>query len=93
MRHIDGVEGFGQRADLVDLDEQRVGEAVLDPLLQPQRVGDEQIVADELALVADEVGERLPAHKIIFAHPVFDRLDRIVVDQRGEIFGHLLGAQ
>src|SRR3546814_20139620 len=66
VRHIDRVERFTERADLVDLDEQRVGEAVLGPLFEPQRVGDEQIVTDELALVADEVGERLPARDVIF---------------------------
>ena len=30
--HLDGVEGLGQRADLVDLDQDRVGDALLDAL-------------------------------------------------------------
>src|SRR3546814_2475624 len=85
VRHIDRVERFTERADLVDLDEQRVGEAVLDPLFEPQRVGDEQIVTDELALVADEVGERLPARDVIFVHDVLDRIDWVIGHESGEI--------
>jgi hypothetical protein len=49
---VDRVEGLGQRADLVDLDQQGVGGARRCPL-QSARVGDEQVVADDLDLVAD----------------------------------------
>jgi hypothetical protein len=34
VRHLDGVERFGQRADLVDLDQDRVGDAHLDAVAQ-----------------------------------------------------------
>ena len=46
--HLDSVEGLGQGADLVDLDEDCVGGAQLDALLEALDVGDEQVVADEL---------------------------------------------
>jgi hypothetical protein len=36
-------------------------------------IGDEQIVADQLDLVADLVGQRLPAGEIVLAHAVLDR--------------------
>src|SRR5579872_846134 len=61
VRHLDGREGLGQRADLVDLDQDRIGAAVLDAIREPLHVGDEEIVADELALAADQVGQLLPA--------------------------------
>ena len=50
VRHLDGVERLGQRADLVDLDQDRVGEPAPDALGQPLGVGDEDIVADQLDL-------------------------------------------
>src|SRR3546814_13423926 len=31
--------------------------------------------------------------EVIFAHAVLDRLDRVIGNERGEIFSHLLGAQ
>ena len=45
---LDGVEGLGDGADLVDLDEDGVGDAFVDAALQALGVGDEEVVADEL---------------------------------------------
>ena len=47
-REIDRVERLRQRADLVDLDQDRVGDAAVDALLERLDVGDEQVVAHEL---------------------------------------------
>ena len=47
-RHRDRGERLGQRADLVDLDEDRVGHAGVDAAPQALGVGDEEVVADEL---------------------------------------------
>jgi hypothetical protein len=77
MRHIDGVQRLGQRADLVDLDQQRVGQPLLDPHRQALGVGDEQVVAHQLDLVADLVGQQLPALEIVLGHAILDRDDRI----------------
>ena len=44
----DRLEGLGQGPDLVDLDQDRVADAELDPAPQPLGVGDEEVVADEL---------------------------------------------
>ena len=48
LGHLDRGEGLGQRADLVDLDQDRVGDAFCDAFLQDLRVGHEQVVADQL---------------------------------------------
>src|SRR6476661_10715899 len=55
--HRDRFQGFGQRADLVDLDQDRVGHALFDAFLEDARIGDEQIVADQLHLFAQTLGE------------------------------------
>ena len=46
----DRFDRFGERADLVHLDEDAVGDAFVDAALQPLGVGDEQVVAHELHL-------------------------------------------
>ena len=53
--HLHGLQGLGQGADLVDLDQQGVGGAHRDALGQALGVGDEEVVADDLDLVADLV--------------------------------------
>lgn len=53
MRGFDGRERLGKRADLVDLDEDRIADPVSDPLGQPRDVGDKDIVADELTACAE----------------------------------------
>jgi hypothetical protein len=56
-REVDRLEGLAERADLVHLDEDRVGALLLEALLQELLVGDEEVVADELDLVAELGGE------------------------------------
>ncbi|MND32218.1 hypothetical protein D3C80_227860 [compost metagenome] len=88
MRGFDGIERFRQRADLVDLDEDGVGNAHLDTVAQAGGIGDEQIVADQLNLGADLVGQDLPAFPVVFGHAVFDRDDRILASEFGQVFSH-----
>ena len=45
---LDGLERLGERANLVDLDQDRAGGAQLDALLEALGVGDEQVIADKL---------------------------------------------
>ena len=80
LGHFDRGERFGQRADLVDLDEDRVGDLLLDAFLQDLRVGDEDVVADQLHARAELVVERLPAVPVALGHAVLDGDDRVLVD-------------
>ena len=57
MGHLDGFEGFGQGADLVDLDQDAVGAALGDALGEAFGVGDVEVVADDLDLAAQCLGE------------------------------------
>ncbi len=92
LRQRDRVESLGERADLVDLDEQRVGGAGLDAARQPLRVGDEQVVADDLNPLADRFGERLPAVPVLLVQRVLDGDQGVRRDQLGVVGGHLGGA-
>ncbi len=91
MGGFDGVERFGERTDLVDLDEDRVGDTHLDAIAQACGVRHEQVVADELALGADEIGQDLPAFPVVFGHAVLDRDDRVLGHEVREIVGLLAG--
>ena len=53
----DRVQRLGQRPDLVELDQDRVRDAALDPLAQDRRIGHEDVVADELEPVAQSLGQ------------------------------------
>src|SRR5690606_8499007 len=87
--HLDGVERFGQRSNLVELDQDRVGYTAVDTFFQNTRVGDEQIVADELDLAADLLGEVGPAIPVAFIHTVFDGEDRIFGGESRQVIGKL----
>ena len=84
--HLDRGERLGQRADLVDLDQDGIGAAIFDAVGKPLDVGDKEVVADELTLVADQISQFLPAVHVVFRHAVLDRDDRITRSQIGEIF-------
>src|SRR5690242_10259488 len=51
LRGIDRLERLRQRADLVELHQERVRDPRFDAALEPRLVGDEEIVADELELL------------------------------------------
>ena len=57
----------------------------VDPLRQALGIGDEEVVADELALLADKLGQNPPTLPVIFRHAIFDRGDRIGLRELGEI--------
>ena len=59
VSHIDSVEGLGERTDLVDLDEDRVTAAFSDTATEVLYIRDEEVVTDELDLLAELVGKLL----------------------------------
>ena len=68
-RHLDGFDGFGHRADLIQLDQDRIADVFGDAALQARGVGDEEVVADELDLLAEDAGQVLPAAQSSSARP------------------------
>ncbi len=89
----DRLQRLGQRADLVDLDQQRIRQTLADAHFEALRVGHEQVVTHQLHALADLCRERSPAFEIVLAHAVFDRDDRIGVAQRGKVVGHGVGRE
>lgn len=67
LRHFDSVKGFCQRTDLVDLDQDRVRDALFNAFLQDCRVRNEQIVTDQLNLASQLVCQFLSAVPVSFA--------------------------
>ena len=51
-------ERLGQRPDLVDLDQDRVGHPLVDALLQARRVGHKHVIADQLEPLAELLRQR-----------------------------------
>src|SRR5690606_25415035 len=86
---VDRVERLGQRADLVDLDQDRVGDALADAALQVLRVRHEQVVADELDTVADLARQRLPAGPVVLVERILDRRDGVARDPLAPELDHL----
>ena len=86
---LDGLERLGERTDLVDLDQDRVGGTKLDALLEALGVGDEQVVAYELHLIANAAGKLDPAVPVLLGHAVLDGDDGIGVDELLPVIDHL----
>src|SRR6266478_283665 len=72
QRQIDGVESLTYRSDLINFDQDRVGHTFIDALLQTIDVSDEQIVDDQLNLVANFFGEQCPTFPVVFGKAIFD---------------------
>ena len=80
--HFNGGKGFRQSADLVDFDEDRVGDAFVYAFFQDFGVGDEQVIADQLHFFAQALGQDFPAVPVAFVHAVFNADDGIF---KGEV--------
>ena len=89
MCQRDSVEGLGQGADLVHLHQQCVGRTAVDAVFEALGVGDEEVVADQLDLVADRFGEGNPAVPVILGQGVLDGDHRELGDQCRVEVGHL----
>ena len=61
---------LGQRANLVDLDQNGVSGLAVDAALQELGVGDKQVVADKLHFVSDTLGQLVPGCPVVFGQAV-----------------------
>ena len=62
-----------------------------DAAREPLGVGDEQVVADDLDLVAELGGHGAPAVPVVLVQRVLDGDDRVRRDELGVVGGHLVG--
>ena len=77
MRHADGVQRFGDGADLVKLDENGVAAAEINAPAQTLGVRYKEIVADELHRAAKLLRHELPAFPVLFVKAVLNGTNRI----------------
>ena len=80
-RQLDRLDGLGQGADLVHLDEDGVGHAFLDAAAQALHVGHEEVVADELRVFAERVRHELPSGPVVLVAAVLDADDRVLATE------------
>src|ERR1700733_13900410 len=86
--HLHAVDCFGQRADLVYLDQDAVGDSLFDPLLKALHVGHEDVVSNELALGLESIREQLPTFPVVFGTAILDRADGVLGDEAREELDH-----
>ena len=88
-REHHGVERLRQRADLVDLDEDRVGDAALDALRSRAALVTKRSSPTSWTRSPSALGDRDPAVPVVLGHAVFDRHDRVAVAELDEAVGQL----
>ncbi len=88
LRHGNRLKCLGQRADLVHLDEDRIGCTFGDTAGKAFRIGDEQIIAHELALIANCRSQRFPSLPVLLGQTVFDGNDGVFRHQIRIEVGH-----
>ena len=89
--HRHRLQRFGHCADLIQLNEDCVGDPVVDALSENLWIGNEVVVADQLQPVAERIGQLLPAFTVFFTHAVFKRHDGVLLRPLGVKPDHLGG--
>ena len=87
--HGDGIQGLAESADLVELNENGIGDTLLDTLGQDFRVGNKQVVPDQLQLVTEFFGQHLPTIPVTLVHAVFDADNGMAACQVRQVIGEL----
>ena len=69
---------LGHRADLVQLDENRVGDPLSNTLREDLGIGHEVVVTHQLDAGPESLGEQLPAGGVVLRHAILQRHDGIL---------------
>ena len=90
---LDRVQRLGNRADLVDLDQDGIRRLHVDALLEAYRIGDEEVVADDLHLLAERLGQLDVTFPVALVETVFDRDDRVLLAPVAVHLDHVVVAE
>src|SRR5829696_797723 len=90
VRELHRLEGLRERADLVDLYEDRVSYAIAYAAGEYLRVGHEEVITDELDPVSQLLGYHSPPIPVVFSETVLDAQYRILAAQPHVVVPHLL---
>ena len=66
---------------MIDFDKDGIGAAHGNAFFKEFHISHEQVVANQLATVADAFGQLLPAFPVVFAHAILDGVNRVVINQ------------
>ena len=88
-RHFDGFDGFGDGADLIELDQDRIADFFRNATSKNLRIGYKNIIADQLNFAAEFGSEMFPSRPIVFGEAVFERDDGELPHPIGPKCGHL----
>ncbi|KAI6754374.1 hypothetical protein HG530_012888 [Fusarium avenaceum] len=88
VRVLGGLDGLGQSTNLVDLEEEGVARLELNGLLDAERVGDSQIVTNNLDVLG--LGEVAPGLPVVLSEGVLDGNDGVLLAELGVEAGKLL---
>ena len=92
LRHGHGFQCFGERTNLIDLDQDGVGALFADAAREELGIGHEQIVADQLRGLTQTRGQGFPTTPIIFAKTVLDGANGPTLAPLAPHVDHLLAA-
>ena len=81
LRHVAGFNTLGDGSDLVDLEKKRVTHFLVNSGLNSGGVGDEEVVADNLDLVAELLGHFNVSLEVVLVEGVFNRNHGVLVNQ------------
>ena len=93
MGLLDGLDRLGERADLVQLDQDAVAAVLANRPPQEGDVGHQQIVADQLYPLTEPLRQQTPPVPVFLSQPVFDAHDGVLVDPVLPEIDHLRAGQ
>ncbi len=85
FRHRDRFKRLCQRANLIEFNQDRISDAFIDSSLEDLCIGDKEIVANQLNLIAQFFSQYRPTRPVGFIQTVFDGNNRVRCSQIGEI--------
>ncbi|KAI6759168.1 hypothetical protein HG531_013929 [Fusarium graminearum] len=88
VRVLGSLDGLGQGTNLVDLEKESVARLELDGLLDAERVGDSQIITDNLDVLG--LGEVAPSLPVVLSEGVLDGDDGVLLAELRVHVGELL---
>ena len=78
---------------MVDLDEDGVGDSLVDAFLQNFGIGDKQIITHQLHFFVQAIAEVFPSVPVALGHAVFDAENGVLVHPSGQHIGPLTGIE
>ncbi len=87
LGHRNRIQCFGQTANLVELDQDRVANAPVDALLEDFGVGNKQVIAHQLHLVANLVRQQFPTIPIRLVKAVLNGNNWVLLRKIRQVVG------